>query len=747
MKKLFIYLLLSVLFSSTLFAHEGMWLPILLKKYNIEQMQKDGFKLTAEDIYDVNQASLKDAVVGFVRLSSPFHHFCTGEVISEQGLFLTNHHCGYHAIQAHSSLEHDYLTDGFWAMSKEEELPDEGIGVCFLRRIEDVTDQVYLDIEESMPADIRDSVMQANMRDIEKKAVEGTDYVAKVKPFFSGNQYFMSVYEIFRDVRLVGAPPSAIGKFGGDTDNWMWPRHTGDFSMFRIYANKDNKPADYSKDNVPYRPRKHLDISLNGVQKGDFTMIMGYPGTTEEYLPSYAVTLTTQVVNPIRIKVRTKGLDIMKADMNADPEVRIKYSAKVANMANGWKKWIGENRGLQRLDAINVKQQQEAKFTEWVNQSTERKAEYGNILPEYKKIYKELTPYERTQTYLFETLLGEELVRFSGKFRQLTNLNKESKQEDIDKAKESLKSAAEKFYKDYNLATDKKVFAAFVNFYYSDVATENHPEILKLIATKYKGNIDAFTDYVYSKSMFPHSEKLYAFIDEYSVSKNKKLEKDPVYMLFSQSVDIYYKNIKPVVSKIDYQLKDLNRLYMKGLMESQPNKVFFPDANSTFRIAYGKVDDYIPRDAVEYYYQTSLKGIMEKDNPDIYDYDVPDKLKELYKNKDFGKYADAKGFMPVCFTASNHTTGGNSGSPVLNGNGQLIGINFDRNWEGTMSDIMYDPDMCRNITLDIRYVLFIVDKFAGASHLVDEMTLIKSPAKRFNVNKKELEKLKPEIQE
>ncbi len=741
-------LLTAILFIAVLFSHanEGMWLPILLKKYNIEQMQKQGFKLSAQDIYDINNASLKDAVVGLVSLKNPFHHFCTGEIISNQGLLLTNHHCGYRSIQSHSSVENDYLTDGFWAMSKNEELPNDGMGVCFLKRMEDVTAQVLGNVPNDANAYMRDSIISANIDTLEKKAIKGTHYLAKIKPFFAGNEYYLSVYEIFRDIRLVGAPPSAIGKFGGDTDNWMWPRHTGDFSMFRIYAGKNNEPADYSDDNIPYKPKKHLEIAIDGIEKGDFTMVMGYPGTTAEYLPSYAVELQTQTKNPARIKIRTKGLELMKAEMNSNAEVRIKYAAKAASMANSWKKWIGENRGLSKMNALDKKRGLEKDFMAWVNESDERKSEYGNVLTKYKELYNKITPYELAVTYFYETILGSELINFSGKFRNLIYLDKTTNTTEIDSILKISQKAANKFYKDYDYETSKKIFTAFMGFYYNEMPEKYHPEIFSLITSKFKGNIDAFADYVYEKSMFPYPEKTTAFFKGYSVSKNKKLAKDPVFQIFTQSLNVYRNSIYPQLKSIDIELKDLDRVYIKGLREFQSDKILFPDANSTFRVAYGQIDNYIPKDAVSYYHQTTLKGIIEKDNPEIYDYDVPDRLKELYQQSDFGKYADGNGKMPVCFTASNHTTGGNSGSPILNAKGQLIGINFDRNWEGTMSDIMYDPQMCRNIALDIRYVLFIVDKFAGAGHLVGEMTLVNAKPKKL-LPKEEVEPLKSGVME
>ncbi len=728
-KKL-VFILSITLFSQSIFAVEGMWLPILLKKYNMEEMKAKGFKLSAEDIYSINQASIKDAVVGLVRTSNPFHHFCTGEIISSEGLLLTNHHCGYGAIQTHSSVENDYLTDGFWAMSKKEELVNDGLGVCFLKRMEDVTEKVLAKIPENVDINYRDSVIKATILTLEKEAAEDGKYAAKIKPFFSGNEYYLSVYKIYSDIRLVGAPPSAIGKFGGDTDNWMWPRHTGDFSLFRIYANKENEPADYSEDNVPFKPEKFLKIAIDGVEKGDFTMVMGYPGTTQEYLPSFAIELQANVINPIRIEIRTKGLQIMKAAQETDPAIRIKYASKVAGMANGWKKWIGENKGLLRMEAIYQKKKQEETFQKWTEKTSNRKEQFGTLLNKYKAIYTQSKEPEKVATYFSESIFEQECIDFSGNFRKLQTINKNTPTEELEKLKKSLKSSTVNFFKDHDLETDKKLFLAFISFFYNDVEKTYHPEIFNLIDTKFKGDIEEFTEFVYHKSIFPYQEKTNEFIDNYTYSKFKKLQKDPIYTIYEQSRTIYFSKVYEPLKAINEEKKELHRLFVKGLREMQPDKVFFPDANSTFRVAYGQIDDYIPMDAVAYKHVTTLDGIMEKDNPGIYDYKVPEKLKELYKDKDYGNYANTDGSMPVCFIASNHTTGGNSGSPILNDKGHLIGINFDRNWEGTMSDLMYDPDMCRNISLDIRYILFIVDKFAGAQHLIDEMILVKSKPQR-----------------
>ncbi len=703
--------------SSLIKADEGMWIPLLLKKYNIKDMQAKGFKLTAEDIYSINKASMKDAVIIFGR-------GCTGELISDQGLIITNHHCGFSAIQSHSSLEHDYLTDGFWAMSKNEELSNPGLTAKFLERMEDITEQILSNVNKNMSESERQEAIQKQIQLIELKASENGKYETRATPMFYGNQYFLFVYKVYRDVRLVGAPPSSIGKFGGDTDNWVWPRHTGDFSIFRIYADKNNEPSEYSTDNVPYHPKVHFPISLKGVKKGDFTMVFGYPGSTEEYLPSYAVKMLMEVQNPNRINIRQAKIDIMSKYMNADAGVRIQYADKYAGVSNYWKKWIGENRGLKRLNAIEKKQEFEKNITEWINDNTERKEKYGKLLDEYKVIYEKLSPNQLAYEYFFEAIYRLDMFRLANGYRKLVEFTETTKKEDVTDYTDRLKKSLDGFFKDYYLPLDKEMFAKMVSLYYKNMDKGFFPEELKIIDSKFKGNVDAYVDYVYKKTMFTDKTKIKLFLDNYKIASNKKLEKDPLFKLTSDFINMYVSKLLPALEEADLKMVRLNRLWMQAIMQFEKDKVLYPDANFTLRVTYGKVDDYFPYDGIKYLYYTTLKGIMEKDNPDIYDYKVPGKLKELYKSKDYGEYGE-NGEMRVCFTGSNHTTGGNSGSPVLNGEGQLIGVNFDRNWEGTMSDIMYDPDQCRNITLDIRYALFIIDKFAGAKHLIEEMTLIR----------------------
>ena len=704
----------------SLLAKEGIWLPYLLQQLNESEMHDMGMHISAADIYSVNKASIKDAIV-------QFGGGCTGEVVSDQGLLLTNHHCGYGQIQKHSTLDHDYLTKGFWATSLSEELPNPGLTVTFLVRMEDVTIKTLQGLKAGMTEAERSKIIAQNSDLIVKEAIKGTNYDARIRPFYNGNQYILLVSIVYRDIRLVGAPPSNIGKFGGDTDNWMWPRHTGDFSVFRIYADKDGNPAAYSKTNVPFKPKYSLPISLKGVNKGDFTFVFGYPGRTSEYIPSQAIQLTAEVTNPVSIKLREIRLNNMNEYQRLDPNVRIQYASKNAGIANGWKKMIGESRGIKQINAIPKRQEFEKSFTAWVNSTAENKGKYGSLLPEFSKIYSEVGPLVLANVFLTDGIMGTEAIGYSVGFDNLVTFckAKDSKPEDIQKLAETYKTMSQTFFKDYYQPIDQKNFASLIKVVVKEMDPKYLPPVFTELTKKYKGDYTLMAKKIFEQSIFTSQEKVNAFLTNFKAKDYRKIEKDPIFDIYKKTRTFFVANILDKQSTLLSPLDSLQRIYMKAQMEMQPAKRFYPDANSTLRVAYGKVDDYKAADAVSYLHFSTLDGIMEKENPNIYDYVVEKRLKELYQNKDYGQYGDKDGKMHVGFIASNHTTGGNSGSPVLNADGNLIGINFDRNWEGTMSDLTYDPDLCRNISLDIRYCLFIIDKFAGAHRLIDEMKLVK----------------------
>ena len=718
-KLLTTWLLLTILLTPALKADEGMWIPLLIEKYNIKLMQEKGFKLSADDIYSVNKACMKDAIV-------QFGGGCTGEVISADGLLITNHHCGYGQIQKHSTLDHDYLTNGFWAMSKEEELPNPGLTVTFLKRMEDVTEKVMDGLKDGMNDAERDELIKSNISAITSKAIEGTGYSASVRPFYMGKQYFLFVNESFRDIRLVGAPPSAIGKFGGETDNWIWPRHTGDFSLFRIYADKDNKPADFAKSNVPYKPLYHFPISLKGIKEGDFTMVFGYPGTTSEYVPSYHIDMVKNVINPKMIGIRTIKIEIMEAAMNSDPLIRIQYSAKKSGLANSWKKWIGETQGLEKMGTIAKKEEFENRLTAWINSENSRIKKYGNLLPQYKELYMKLGEYSLVNSYTNDVFFnsGAEAVGFARNIKALAEMIKnKAGNEEINSMKTKLIESGKSFFQNYNQATDKKLFVAVMDLYGKNLEIKWQASEYVKLKNSCKGNFSSIADKLYDKSVFTDETRFKNFVSYFSSSSISKLNKDSFYQLSVNAGDFLTANVRPELVRINDELQKLNRDYMSALMEFDKEKVFYPDANSTLRLTYGTVKGYFSKDAVYFTYYTTLKGIMEKDNPEIYDYNVPEKLRQLFKTKDYGRYTQ-NGEVPVCFIANNHTTGGNSGSPVINADGQLIGVNFDRAWEGVASDLSFNPEQSRNISLDIRYALFIIDKFAGAGYLLKEMTII-----------------------
>lgn len=712
-KKLFLLFFVVNLTPWICWADEGMWIPMLLEKYNIEDMRKEGFRLTAEDVYSINKASLKDAVIGLGQDGKPFSHFCTGNIVSDEGLVITNHHCSFSMIQAHSSLEHNYLRDGFWAGKKQEELANPGVTASILIRMEDVTDKITAELTDGMSVREREDKIAQVSRQLEAEAVKGTNLRANIKPYFNGNQFFMSVFKIYKDVRLVGAPASAIGKFGGDTDNWMWPRHTGDFSVLRIYADENNEPADYSEKNKPYRPVSFFKVSTKGVKEGDFTMVFGYPGTTNEYLSSYAIEQLQNVENPAKIAIRTAKLNMINSAMESDELLRIKYAAKAASVANAWKKWQGETKGLKYFNTVSNKQKQEQEFEKWANGQDE----YKTVLGQYQYLYEKRKDLILASAYLNEAgLNGAEIVRYVLSLEQVL---KDTKPEDIKKV---LSDRGDKFYKDYDPTTDSKILAEMMQLYNRDLPDSWRPQ--EVSKAGQKGDYTAFAAEIFKKSAFVSAERFKKFVDKADSDVIKKIQNDPAYRLAVSILLFNAEKIEPELSSINWEINRLNRVWLKGLMEMNPDKIFYPDANSTLRVAYGKIKGYSPRDAVSYTYYTTLDGIIEKDNPAIYDYNVPQRLRELYENKDFGPYTQ-DGEVPVCFIATNHTTGGNSGSPVLNADGQLIGLNFDRAWDGVMSDLQYDPEICRNISVDMRYVLFIIDKLAGAGHLIEEMDIIK----------------------
>ncbi|MDR2928103.1 MAG: S46 family peptidase [Cytophagaceae bacterium] len=702
------------------YAGEGMWLPLLIEKYNIDEMHAKGFKLSAEDIYSINKASMKDAVM-------IFGGGCTGELISDKGLLITNHHCGYPQIQSHSSVEHDYLTDGFWAMSADEELPNQGLKVTFLKRMEDVTIRVLNGVTDDMNMNERKAAISKNIAKIMEEAVEGTHYSGLVESFYYGNQYFLFVNEVFSDVRLVGAPPSSIGKFGGDSDNWTWPRHTGDFSLFRIYANKNNEPAEYSAENVPYRPAAHFPISLKGIEEGDFTMVFGYPGNTSEYAPSFHIEMLANFIYPKLVDIRTAKLNVMNRYMAADRGVRIQYASKNASIANAWKRWKGEIRGLAKMDVVSTKQAYEKRFDEWVNSSDDRKAKFGNIISDYENIYADYSQYRLVRDYLNEYIggLGLETICISRRFERLLALYGDSNHdsETISTIKAMTEAQLQMHFKNLHLPLDKETATVVLEMLYQNIPSAFFPDITENINNKYKGNISKYIDEVYAKTFFISQQATLAFLNGFNSGSVKKLNSDPAYQLYKSLTDVYQQKVLPRYNELQNRLDSLNRIYMAALMQFDNERTFYPDANFTLRVAYGDVRGYEAGDAVRFLHFTTLEGIMQKENPDIYDYHVPERLKQLHAAKDYGRY-ELNGTIPVAFTATNHTTGGNSGSPILNARGELIGVNFDRAWEGVMSDLMFNPDQSRNISIDIRYALFIIDKYANAGYLLDEMTIV-----------------------
>ena len=695
-------------------ADEGMWLPMLIKRLNYTDMQKKGLQLTAEEIYSVNSSSLKDAIV-------QFGGFCTGEFISPEGLLLTNHHCGFGSIQSHSSPEHDYLTDGFWATSKDQELPNEGLFVDILHHMDDVTGKVLEGIDANTPEQERTQLITQRIQAIAKEASENGKYVSYVRDFFNGNEFYLFVYNRYNDVRLVGAPPQSIGKFGGDTDNWMWPRHTGDFSMFRVYMAPDGSPAAYSKENVPYKPKHHLPINIADKEPGDFSMVFGFPGRTKRFMTSHGLKLEVNQLNKSRIKLRNDKLNLWKEEMDKDAATRIKYASKYASTANYYKYSIGQNEGIKRMRTIEGKLVDEDKFQNWANADATRKATYSNVLSDISDAYTNIEKYNLGNIYLNEAVLGTESLLMAYRMVPLYNALKSGNEAAAKKAVEDLQPRVDAFFKDYYMPVDKKVFTAMMKYYYNDIPKEQQPDAFKNMVKKYNGNFEKLADNVYSNSVVVTEQKFRDFLKN---PTQKKLENDPAFMIVNSIIDNYRTNIAPKLAESNAKLDRANRLYVAGLRQMNPDKVFYPDANSTLRLSYGAVKDYSPQDGVLYNYYTTLDGVMAKEDPNNDEFVVPAKLKQLYQAKDYGRYANSKGELVTDFITDNDITGGNSGSPVINGKGELIGLAFDGNWEAMTGDLVYDPDYKRCINMDTRYLLFLIDKFAGAQNLINEMTIV-----------------------
>ncbi|MEL6673660.1 MAG: S46 family peptidase [Bacteroidota bacterium] len=693
-------------------AKEGMWLPILLGSLNEGDMQSMGLKLSAEDIYSVNQSSLKDAIVNFGG--------CTAELISSDGLLLTNHHCGLSWIQKQSSVENNYLDDGFWAQNYGQELQNNGLRVTFLVRMEDVTEKILGGLAADMSEEARTAEIAKRIEAVSKAATEGTSYEAQIRPFYYGNEYYMLVTEVFTDVRLVGAPPSSVGKYGGDTDNWLWPRHTGDFSLFRIYTAPDGSPADYAEENVPMKPKKFFPISLKGVNVGDFTMVYGYPGRTQEYLTSYAVEMIMEVQDPLRIGLRDKRLAVMAEEMDKSEKVKIQYFSKQSRVSNGYKKWKGEIRGLKRADAIAKKRAFEAEFQKRVDAKPEWKAAYGSLLTDFKAAYEELLPSLFANEYFYEGGYSIEVVRAARRaYDAVIGYEEATDEEAKAQVVADFKDWGERYFKDYHAPIDRKITEAILRSYEQDMKPEQRPEILQVIAKEIPGGAGKFADYIFSESLLTDETRFAGLIEDFSVDK---IMRDPSIQLMAGLVNDY-QTIRPVYQAQQEKIDRLTRTYMKALREVFPEKTFYPDANSTLRLTYGKVQGMEAKDGVRYKHYTTLQGVVDKYVKGDREFDLPERMIDLQAEGDYGKYAQ-DGELWVCFLASNHTSGGNSGSPVINGEGQLIGLNFDRNWEGTMSDIYYDVNQCRNISVDIRYVLWVIDKYAGAGHLLKNMELV-----------------------
>ena len=705
---------------------------MLIKRLNQQNLQEMGLQLTPEEIYSVNNSSLKDAIV------SMGGGFCTGEIISPNGLLLTNHHCGYDAIRENSTVENDYLTNGFWAKNYDQELPNEGLYVSFLVRMKDVSQEI-LDAVDGIESESQRQAKIAELsREIAARVEEGTNYDAQVKSFYAGNEFYLFVYESYNDVRLVGAPPSSIGKFGGDTDNWMWPRQTGDFAMFRVYTGPDGKPAEYSPDNIPMKSKHFLPVSIAGVEQGDFTMTFGYPGTTDRYLTSFGVEQAINKKNPTIVEIRDAKLAVLREDMKADDAVRLMYASTYASTANYWKYFIGQTEQLKALDVKSDKEALEKRFQDWANSDAKRKSKYGGVLAMIEEGYKMTDSTVISGVYVTEAgLTGADAILFSFRLgRQIDQMMKSESEEEKEQIKTAILGYAEEFFNTHNMSTDQDLFAVTTEMYHQNVPMHQLPGYIKENSKKYSGKWDQFAERVYDKSLFTDLDRLKDFLEKPS---EKDLEKDLMKQVSDDLIGLYRGGAAQNAAANEMMDKG-NRLFQDGLRKMMPEKEFYPDANSTMRASFGNVKPYEPKDGVKFKYFTTFDGIMQKKDPNDDEFNVPEKLSELYESKDYGQYADKDGNLRVNFISTNDITGGNSGSPVINGNGELVGLAFDGNWEAMSGDINFEPSVQRTISVDIRYVLFIVDKFAGASNLIDEMTLVKKSSKKEMTKEPEAKK-------
>ncbi len=721
-RTLVIALAMTLVLPNAVRADEGMWLLSLIGK-NYQDMQKAGFKLTPEDIYSINQSCLKDAIVGLGNAGSPFWHFCTGEIISDKGLISTNHHCGYGKLQEHSSVEHDYLRDGFWAYSMDQELPNPGLTASILVRMEDVTDQVKKVVTDDMSESDRDAAVKKVCDQIAEDAVKGTQYSAKVKPMFNENQYFLFIHIIYKDVRLVGAPPSSMGKFGGDTDNWSWPRHTCDFSMFRIYTAPDGSPADYSADNVPLKPKHHLPVNAGEINDGDFAMVMGFPGTTNHFLTSYGLEETMNITNKLVYELRTVKINILREEMASSQATRIKYASKYASCSNYWKYSNEQNKALKALNTMGVKKEVESEYMQWARK--QKNPKYVRALDLIQKGYAARAVAEEAEQYLVEGFLtGPELLLQA--VRVYNNLEAAESPEYADYKEaiiEGLKAKAAEFYKDYNMETEMRVMTGLFAHVYKHMNQQYMPQFLIKAGKKKDGDFSKYVKEMFDESIFATEESFMKFMEKPNL---KKLAKDPIYKAGKEAYERYMEVMDIVPQEEQDNLKRGIRDFTDGILQiNEGRKLMSPDANSTIRLTYGNVMSYDPRDGVSYHYYTTMKGVIEKEDPENSEFNVPARLKELYNKKEFGSYANKNGELPTCFITNNDITGGNSGSPVINGKGQLIGLAFDGNSEAMSGDIDFEENLQRCICLDSRYMLWVIDIYAGAKNLIAEMDIVR----------------------